>query len=164
MPAGGDDLRVELDRDGLHLEALRAEARDRRRAEAELHGAQPSRRGVLAGEQPHHHAAHVLELDDEGVADAHGALDPRRAQVQVADAARFRDRDLGQRGRERLRHGALSIVAASRGNDASALAPVRSRRLATSIPRSAASSAPMRGSSALSLRMPAPTARAAAVW
>src|SRR6185369_3174628 len=109
-----------------HLHAPAGKTRDRAGAEAELDEVSTGDRGRIAKQRPRHHAADVLELDRERCLDPHRALDPGRAEVEIANAARLRDCHLGKR-------------------------------------RSAASAAPIAATSAGSLRIVAPAARAAAV-
>jgi len=80
-----------------------AKARDGGSAETELHG-MAFRHVCLGPEQhPRHHALDVFKLQRLRLADAHGALHPGRAQVQVAHAVGF-----GHGGRRKVVGGVLS--------------------------------------------------------
>ena len=122
--------------------------------------------GRVAQQHPDHHAAHVLELDRERVVDPHRALDPGRAEVQVAHARRLGDRHFGQRRAARARRSCAVLgerrraAAAPRGRwRASPRQRTRRRRRRAGAPARRRS----RASSAGSLRIVAPAARASAV-
>ena len=86
LHGGVDDRRIDLDDRQRRARPVPIEEfRQRRGAKAnQQHGLRPPRRGPQ--QQRHHHVARVLELERPGSGDAHGALDPRRAEMQVADA------------------------------------------------------------------------------
>jgi len=91
--ADRDHRWVQFDRRDVRLGKLAiAELGQRRRAQAQLHDV--LRR--LVEQHPAHHLLRVFELDPVGLADAHGALHPFGAEVQVAHAVLLRQRDRGK--------------------------------------------------------------------
>jgi hypothetical protein len=69
------------------------------RAGAQADQQHPGRPRRGAQQQPGHHLAGVFELEGVGLAQAHRALHPVGAEVQVADAGFFADVDGGVHGR-----------------------------------------------------------------
>ena len=73
-------------------------AREAARAQPQLHGMALGYRVRLDKQQPRHHALDVFQIEPQWVFQKHAALNPLRAQVQVAACAVFRDIDFGQVG------------------------------------------------------------------
>ena len=96
--ANADHGVVELNRGRAHAQHAVAVAGDGARTQPELNRVALGQR--LAGPQqhPNHHSLHVFQLDRQRLADAHGSLHPRRAQVQVAHTVGFGDGGRGQFG------------------------------------------------------------------
>ena len=165
LAADVDDARVELDRGASHLQPLAAEARDRAGAEAELDGVRAGPRGRRRA--PASRPSSCARTRARSRADRRCASrpGPTACRDEGSELRPIRRSSLRADRRPRLQRMAVPRRAGRRGAAATRARSLSSRRRAPRPARraSAASSAPIRASSAGSLRIVAPAARASAV-
>ncbi|MNT43540.1 hypothetical protein D3C72_1800190 [compost metagenome] len=87
LAAHSQHLGVQFNRGGAHAQLFVAKLGDGPCSEAQLHGMAFGHLGRVGKQQPGHHALHVFQLNLERLINTHGALNPGRSQMQMANLA-----------------------------------------------------------------------------